>query len=1251
MKLKRWVKCLLVVAVLIVGGLGMRSVLVHGAPPPMTISNVIVERKDDSSTHEYKYRVVCGSLSSIRVRRVGEYNYLCEDSIVDQVTLNRRLPNAESKGLRIEVANGGFRIYRLSQNISGRYIIEFNGVDNDTGQRGQGSVEVWFPSQNFASVSDSGQVHNNYYTSKDCVSISADALGVIYDGTEVWNYGNSDSFNVVKTGMYTYGIVYDRCSIKINADKSGETKSLSYVDYAGNTVPCNLIYDNTPPGIDSIEKGTNDYFSLHDSGVVYHNDVKTAGGGTLPSSDIEIQFNYAYVGLKVKREGKYILTMNDAAGNETVQTIYVNDTAPIFSDIKNGLAQSGDIMGDDGQSIRGLEWTGGDIIVQHDMLKECRLAKYNGSIDWSEYDAASIVEEDGTTKGIISNSVLKSKKDGTYILGVSYRNGKGYNFIFDINKKSLVNIGVENGKFKVSSKYGTIDSVFIQDIYTTLLQMIPYDEFISGDFDRGLYSVYVEVRYDIGQDYLSDSVTLSNNMDTPTCPDVFIDADRVDSLKLWNGKSLVLNDDCIESVKLDNNTVELQNVYDGSTLVDGKEYGSGDMVVVEGDGFHKIEDGSGGIHYVQIGSPEIPIVEEIVNPMDNDFAFIADKNIVVDDVEYKAGDLVVVKGDGKHTIDGEDIYIGDLSPTPTPVVTATPTVKPTEVPTETPAPTVIPTSTPTNTPSPTPDVTSTPVPTSRPDNEIVIGKHNGEVINDKAVLSGSIVNKPDDADSMTVDGKTVISGVLDGNRWHEVEIKWNDGSVSTDYIISGNEDNLGIINTDSIEGCMNSNFAFIADKDMTVDGVAYIKGDLVNVTGSGKHTLVLGASTKKVTYIGKVIKVLKGNDVKERLVKGGLYQIERAKMIYDAEINDFVEGNVFEWKDDVYTRDSNDNPVIEWYKDNDTSKGSFKLYVGSNVLVDGYEKLTDFSIPYHDKPFYIEVPEGGYIIPENGDKEDIPCYLYFDEGADLTFDYVTSNGSSNRYTLLCSSNVQPFTGVNEIQETGWYYINGAKEITVESLVGNDVEDTESATYHGGVFYIGYGKNTIKVKDGATYQVTCGSIAINDKHKEDSKKPTIDGKTPVENNKTGITGYTLKGIRNNGVYKKSKTVYISKGTSATIQYKKAKGKKWGKAQTFRIGYKCIKSGFYKIKYNSKTYSFKIDKVKPTVKGMKNKGVYSKGKKFKVADIISGIKKVTVNSKKVKLKKGKFTLKKTGKKVKVCVYDKAGNKRKYTVRVNK
>lgn len=83
----------------------------------------------------------------------------------------------------------------------------------------------------------------------------------------------------------------------------------------------------------------------------------------------------------------------------------------------------------------------------------------------------------------------------------------------------------------------------------------------------------------------------------------------------------------------------------------------------------------------------------------------------------------------------------------------------------------------------------------------------------------------------------------------------------------------------------------------------------------------------------------------------------------------------------------------------------------------------------------------------------------------------------------------------------------------------------------------------------------------------------------------------------------------------------------------------------------TYEMILDKTAPAIKGIEN-GTYAKKATFTVKDPVSGIKTVTVNGKKVNVKKCKkgYTLKEAGEYT-IVVKDKAGNKATAKVTVTK
>lgn len=136
--------------------------------------------------------------------------------------------------------------------------------------------------------------------------------------------------------------------------------------------------------------------------------------------------------------------------------------------------------------------------------------------------------------------------------------------------------------------------------------------------------------------------------------------------------------------------------------------------------------------------------------------------------------------------------------------------------------------------------------------------------------------------------------------------------------------------------------------------------------------------------------------------------------------------------------------------------------------------------------------------------------------------------------------------------------------------------------------------------------------------------------------------TIKGVKNNGCYRKSKTVKASSG---------------GVITSFRVNnesqpvneYTAITDGVYKVKVkllagSAKTVKFTIDRTKPKT-NIKAK-TYSGKVKITFRDKTSGIKKATLNGKRIKSgkvvsKAGNYVLK---------ISDKAGNVRtvKFTVK---
>lgn len=136
---------------------------------------------------------------------------------------------------------------------------------------------------------------------------------------------------------------------------------------------------------------------------------------------------------------------------------------------------------------------------------------------------------------------------------------------------------------------------------------------------------------------------------------------------------------------------------------------------------------------------------------------------------------------------------------------------------------------------------------------------------------------------------------------------------------------------------------------------------------------------------------------------------------------------------------------------------------------------------------------------------------------------------------------------------------------------------------------------------------------------------------------------IEGVKNNKAYKKDVEVKVS--SDVAISSFKVNG-----VDQMTNSYYAMKNGKYQIDIETvtgkkKSITFCIDRKKPTT-NIKNKKTYKKAVKIKLKDNISGIKKATLNGKKIKSgkkvkKNGDYTLK---------IYDKAGNVKtvKFTIK---
>lgn len=141
---------------------------------------------------------------------------------------------------------------------------------------------------------------------------------------------------------------------------------------------------------------------------------------------------------------------------------------------------------------------------------------------------------------------------------------------------------------------------------------------------------------------------------------------------------------------------------------------------------------------------------------------------------------------------------------------------------------------------------------------------------------------------------------------------------------------------------------------------------------------------------------------------------------------------------------------------------------------------------------------------------------------------------------------------------------------------------------------------------------------------------------------------ISGVKDKAIYKKEKVAMAE--DDVCLQSFTINGQDRGIDKVI-VG--AEKDGKYKLVAtdaagNVTTKTVTIDKKKPTIKGAKNKKNYKKKVKLKFNDKY-GIKKITVNGKKIKTTKSK-TFKKSGK-YKVKVTDRAGNTSCITFRIQK
>lgn len=159
--------------------------------------------------------------------------------------------------------------------------------------------------------------------------------------------------------------------------------------------------------------------------------------------------------------------------------------------------------------------------------------------------------------------------------------------------------------------------------------------------------------------------------------------------------------------------------------------------------------------------------------------------------------------------------------------------------------------------------------------------------------------------------------------------------------------------------------------------------------------------------------------------------------------------------------------------------------------------------------------------------------------------------------------------------------------------------------------------------------------------DDGKLIAVSGNQPIISSDT--VPPVIRGVKNNGLYKKGVTVTASDNVSLVSLRLNGKGYS---TFTYKIEY----TGSYTLvaedaNHNKTTVKFKIDRVKPTIKGAVNGKTYRKAVTLRFSDK-NGIKSAKVNGKSVSRKK--VTLKKR-RAYSVKVTDKAGNVRTVKFRI--
>lgn len=468
------------------------------------------------------------------------------------------------------------------------------------------------------------------------------------------------------------------------------------------------------------------------------------------------------------------------------------------------------------------------------------------------------------------------------------------------------------------------------------------------------------------------------------------------------------------------------------------------------------------------------------------------------------------------------------------------------------------------------------------------------------------------------------------------EIKF-DGKGNIKFGTDGKQDEIYL---QSAKVTVTENDSYIAS--VTLDGKVINVGvdsktAEFNVTDEGLHTVVaidsFGNTIQRTFRIDKGLPTITG-------IKNGALTSNSVELEFEDDNSGIrsVTINGVEQSNKEYCRivTSGDYTVV--VTDNALNQTTVKFMIDSKAPV--LKDVINNTSYNKDIPINIESLCGVKSIevsvkyPYGGnDKFDVTQGSVLSQDGEYNVTIRDLLGKSSSYSFKIDKTAPIFTGV----------INGkVYKSEVEVLI--DEYKLKSVVINGkseGTF----SKKTFK-DDGAYVIVAtdeCGNSS-SVSFMIDTENPEITGLKVVNDTAMGFdTGERLETN-----YKKKVTLKFS--DKVKLAYVTVNGSNKGAISSMTFN-----EGFYTVKAvdsagNSTTVKFTVDKTKPKVTGIKNNKNYKKKVKIKISDKVSGLKTVTIDDKKVSVKKFKkgYTYKKKGKHTLIAT-DKVGNKTKVKFRI--